>query len=87
MICVRAVVRGIRREEIEDGGHFCNLPRARARGRVSAVVGLPGLKSALDCSIFIFFFFQQNSNKCRKLQKNPKNCETNFPRLLIFPRI
>jgi hypothetical protein len=24
MICVRAVVRGIRGEEIEDGGHFCN---------------------------------------------------------------
>ena len=25
MICVLAVVRGIRGEEIEDGGHFCNL--------------------------------------------------------------
>jgi hypothetical protein len=29
MICVRAVVRGIRGEEIEDGGHFCNLSVAQ----------------------------------------------------------
>jgi hypothetical protein len=29
MICVRAVVRGIRGEEIEYGGHFCNLSVAQ----------------------------------------------------------
>jgi hypothetical protein len=33
MICVRAVVRGIRGEEIEDGGHFCNLSVAQRNSK------------------------------------------------------
>jgi hypothetical protein len=33
MICVRVVVRGIRREEIEDGGHFCNLSVAQRNSK------------------------------------------------------
>jgi hypothetical protein len=45
-----------------------SLPRWRAR--FPSGVGLPGLKSAQDCSFF--FFFQQNSNNYIKLQKNPK---------------
>jgi hypothetical protein len=33
MICVRAVVRGIRGEEIEDGGYFCNLSVAQRKSK------------------------------------------------------
>jgi hypothetical protein len=33
MICGRAVVRGIRGEEIEDGGHFCNLSVAQRNSK------------------------------------------------------
>jgi hypothetical protein len=33
MICVRAVVRGIRGEEIEEGGPFCNWSVAQRNSK------------------------------------------------------